>query len=297
MRTPTTDHARAVGVLVALTFVWASTFVVVQTSLESISPQLLLALRFALTGLLLALLRPQDVRQLPALLIPALPLSLSLFAGFALQTEGLLTTTPARSSFLTSLSVVLVPLVELVRSRRPPRAELLGAVALASAGVWVLFLPLRLEWHRGDTLSILGAVSFGFYVVELGRMSRRHSAGALVLAQSVTIALVAGSFAFLVETPRFIPSAGVVVALAYLSLVCTVVTFLLMTWAQARVEPIEAGVIYTLEPVLAAAFSICLGREAPSYKIAAGGALILGAMLISGLGPRESPPAPVEGID
>ena len=291
------QHARALTALVALTTVWGSTFVVVQSTLVRVSPFVLMALRFGLAGGMLALLRPAAARQALSIVSTSLPLSLSMFLGFALQTLGLRETTPARSAFLTSLSVVLVPLVEFVATRRWPKARMLAAVALATGGVAVLFHPIGLEWRRGDTLTLLCTGAFAFYLVELGAMARRHGALALVIAQFVTIAAIAVVCAVTLETPRFSGTPGSYLSLAYLTLVCTVLTFLLMTWAQARVEPIEAGIIYTLEPLAAAIFSIALGRELLSWKVVAGGALILGGMAIAGTAPTVTPPGPMEGID
>jgi drug/metabolite transporter (DMT)-like permease len=274
--------------LFLLTAIWGSTFVVLQSALDSISPFVLIASRFALAALTLvaigAVPLAAAVRAIPA----ALPLSLSMLAGFGLQTIGLQTTTPARSAFLTSLSILLVPPIEFVLVRRRPRAMLLLAVGLAAAGVYLLFRPIGAEWRRGDSLTVIAAVTFAYYIVELARQSRRLDAATLVLSQSLTIAAIAVPLALWFETPRFVPDPGAILGLVYLAIACTAFTFFLMTWAQARVEPLEAAVIYTLEPVVAALFSVALGREPLGFKLVAGGSLIIAAMLTSGIGARES---------
>jgi drug/metabolite transporter (DMT)-like permease len=83
--------------------------VVVQRALQEIPVFHLLAFRFSIATLLLAPLA-RGVRWTKSLLHDGAVLGVCLFVGFALQTAGLLWTTPSRSAFLTGLSVVLVPL-------------------------------------------------------------------------------------------------------------------------------------------------------------------------------------------
>ena len=55
-------------------------------------------------------------------------------------------------------------------------------------------------------------------------------------------------------------------------------------YAQRHLSATEAAVLLTLEPVVAALFSVTVGREAWSLSLAAGGALILAGILLSELG-------------
>jgi drug/metabolite transporter (DMT)-like permease len=292
------DHGRATLALIVLTTVWGSTFVVIQSALAVLSPMVLIAARFVVAGLILAVLRPAVIGEARRALAPALALSIPMYAGFALQTRGLATTTPARSAFVTSLSVVIVPFLQFIATRHLPRPRVALAVALAVAGIYVLFRPLGSEWHRGDTLTLLATFCFAFYIVELGHLSRRWSAMGLVLAQCLTIATLAAAAAFLVESPRLALTAPALAAILYLGIVCTALTFVLMTWAQARVEPIEAAVIYTLEPVVAAIFSLALGREHGGFGLIAGGTMVVAATLAASTGTADTlPPSPPEGID
>jgi drug/metabolite transporter (DMT)-like permease len=291
---PTPGRARAA--LLLLTAIWGSTFVVIDGALEVVSPFVLVATRFALASAVLAAVRPAAARSLPRLLVPALPLGISTIAGFGLQTVGLESTTPTRSAFVTALMVVFVPGIEWARTRRAPGLLALAAVAVATGGVFVLFHPVELQWRHGDTLTLLSAIAFAYYVVELSRLARLYDAAALVLAQTVTIAALAVPCIFAFDgVPRLVPGALALSAIAYLALVCTAFTFVVMTRAQAVVPPVEASVIYTLEPVLAAALSALVGREALGWQVTAGGALVLVATLLASLpaaaAPGTSPPS------
>ncbi len=268
------------------TFLWGSTFVAVQTALKSASPFVLLALRFGLAAASLVLIRPHVLRDFPRLLPKALGLGLATTAGFVLQTAGLTETTPSRSAFLTALFVVIVPFFEAITKRRFPKKALLASVALAVFGVWVLFAPASGAWTRGDTMTVLCALAFAVYVMEVDRLGRVHDAFSLTFAQFavvtvVSVLLIPTQTARLVWTPQF---AGV---LAYLATVCSTLAIVIASKYQPFVSPTEASVLYTTEPVIAAVLSVALGREPFSMRLVLGGAIVVVATGLAGLASIE----------
>jgi drug/metabolite transporter (DMT)-like permease len=56
------------------------------------------------------------------------------------------------------------------------------------------------------------------------------------------------------------------------------------TWAQARVPAVRAAIIFALEPVFAALFSVGLGRERLGRPELIGGALVVLGVLVAELG-------------
>ena len=53
-------------------------------------------------------------------------------------------------------------------------------------------------------------------------------------------------------------------------------------------SPVEAAIIYTLEPVFAAIFSVMLAKDFLTWKLALGGGLIIAAMTLSALRSNRS---------
>ncbi|MGH9393158.1 MAG: EamA family transporter, partial [Terriglobales bacterium] len=115
--------------LAGVTLIWGVTFPVVQAALGDAGPLSFNALRLSLAAILLALIYRPQWRRLPARAwsIWAL-LGLFLATGYGLQTAGLAYTSASVSAFLTSLSVILVPLLlALGWRRRLEPAAWLGA--------------------------------------------------------------------------------------------------------------------------------------------------------------------------
>src|SRR5277367_1618234 len=129
----TFDRKGASGVLpsdlalIGVTAIWGCTFLLVQNALADVSPILFLALRFGVASLALFVVYRKKLMR--AAILPGLASGLFLFAGYALQTEGLKYTTASKSAFLTSLSVPMVPLAgSLVYRLVPKRFELVGVL-------------------------------------------------------------------------------------------------------------------------------------------------------------------------
>ena len=122
-------HVRAEIALALVALIWGGTFVMVKAALADISSLVFLSLRFSLAGVLLLLyFRKQTIFRIPAksLGLAALVGAL-LMSGYVLQTVGLLTTSPAKSAFLTGLYIPLTPIFGAILFRRSPLwQEILG---------------------------------------------------------------------------------------------------------------------------------------------------------------------------
>lgn len=273
--------------ILAATAIWGVSFVVTQTALGDLPVFHLIALRFALA---LALLAPFVMRTRGdwrrAVSRPALLVSTALFAGFILQTSGLLWTTPSRSAFLTGLSVLIVPFIAWATRTERPTGPQLGGTALAAAGLAVLYAPAQggriwEEFNRGDALTVAGAFVFAAHLVLVERALPSVGVGSLAVGQFLFIT-AASSPSFLVQPPRlveFTPRALWTIVLT--GVFASAVAFACQLFAQTRLTAVEAGVILTLEPVFAVLASIALGVERWTASLVTGGGLIVAAMLLA----------------
>lgn len=272
-------HGRAVTGLVLVTLVWGATFTVVKGALADASPLVLVAARFGLASLLLL---PLARRLTRAELAGGLVLGLVFWGGIALQTTGLTETTPSRSAFITSLAAPLVPLVGWVVQRDRPGLRVLVAIAIATAGLYLLTDPGTGGPNRGDVLTAMGAVLFASHIVAIGRFTRHGNAGRLLFVQLATTAVLAALVAPVVGGARFAATPGLILALLFL--VSTAIgTFWYQIRAQRVLSATETGLIFTLEPVFASIMSWLAIGETLSVVQWLGGALVVGAMALSAL--------------
>ena len=204
-------------------------------------------------------------------------LGLLLFFCYVFQVEGLALTSSNRNAFICGLNVLIVPLLG-VLAGKPPERRILVALALAVCGLAALCWDGG-AWGRGDTLALLCALCFGFYIKMMEVRSRKVTRlMTLTAAQIATVAVCAlGWLAADRDAAgrRRRQPARLVVAqysaaccgatrwnLAYLGVVATAAIISLQTWGQRHSSANEAAVIYAFEPAAAAFFALFLaGRN------------------------------------
>jgi drug/metabolite transporter (DMT)-like permease len=282
--------------LFGATFVWGATFAVIQRAIADLPVFHLIALRFTFATLLLLPLA-RGTRLTPRLWRDGLVVGGLLFAGFALQTSGLLWTTPSRSAFLTGLSVVFVPFLGRFAGRPLHPGPVAGSLC-AAVGLWVLYRPgtgtASAPFNRGDLLTCACALAFALYVLAVEGAVRRHRVRSLAVLQFGTVAALSLPSLLLQPMRRaeFTPYA--VTALLVTGILGTALAFLCQLYAQRHLSAVEAGVIFTFEPVIAAAVSVVLGIEPWTLGLTLGGLFVVAAMLITEIwgGPEDvAPPA------
>lgn len=284
--------------LLGSTAIWGTSFVIVQKALEDIPAFHLIAYRFTIATLLLLPLARRGAGWTRELRRDGTLIGVLLFAGFVLQTFGLLWTTPSRSAFLTALSVILVPILGLFAGRRLRWGPAAGSVC-AAAGLWFLYRPdtSEIPFNRGDALTLACAVVFAVYVLRLESATRRNSMAPLAVVQfGVVAALALPSLLF--DPPEASDFTGYpLFAIVAMGVFATALAFVAQLYAQRHLSAVEAGVILTLEPVIAAAFSVMQGVEPWTSSLLVGGALILAAMLVTELGgAADDIPPPEAGV-
>jgi drug/metabolite transporter (DMT)-like permease len=293
-----TARTRAELLLLGVTLSWGGSFLVVKDTLGTLEPFTLIALRFTLAALALALAfgraafaLGEDARGRSQVGVAA-GIGLLLWAGFALQTAGLATTTPARSGFITATYVGMVPLLGRVLFGRSLGARTLVVITGALVGLFLLCDPRGEGVYAGDWLTLLAAVAFAAHLLAIERRGPAFAWRALSFAQMAVVAAIAAPLALAFEdaSPRF--SGRSLGAIAYLGLVCSALGFLAQTWAQRHTSATRAGLIFSLESLFAALLSVAVDAESLTSWQWAGGLLLVGAVIAgesdSASGEREA---------
>ncbi len=286
-------RTKAEALLLLVTLIWGSTFVVVKEALKDASPLPFLTVRFTLASLLLFVVlgRGQTDRRS---LLAGLILGLALFGGFFFQTYGQAYTTPSKCAFITGFSVILVPLIMVFHGFRMRGASIAGGL-LGLAGIYLLVLPSGINAiNRGDVFTLIGAVCFAIHIVLVGKYTQRFSFLHLVPTQVLAVALLAASIMPLDSNRMFHWTSRLAFAFIVAAIFATGFAFSVQNWAQQFIPPAHAALIFALEPVFAALISRVALGEHLGGKVLLGSALILTGMIISEVwgGPN---PSPVEG--
>lgn len=204
-----------------------------------------------------------------------------LFVASALQQAGLVYTTAGNAGFITSLYVVLVPIVLFFGWKERPFWTQIVAVFLAISGGYLLSTGGEFHIQSGDLLELAGALFWAFHVVVLGKFASRYdalrfSAGQFLVSGMLNLGV--GAFT------ESIPMAQIwlfVGALLYTAIFSVGVGYTLQVWAQRHTPPTDAAILLSLEAVFAVLFGWLVLGEVLSPIQALGCGLIFVAVLLA----------------
>ncbi len=274
--------------LLAVAVFWGSNFVIVKDALELIAPFTYLGLRFSAAALILALIFWKKMRQINRRdLIRGSLVGFFLFAGFGFQTIGLLYTTPAKSGFITGISVVIVPFLYFLATRISPGWWSFAGGVLAVSGLFLLSASETLEFAFGDLLTVICAFLFAAHIVFLGLYAPRHDAIILSTIQLAFTGLASFVAAFFSESVAniFTYPPAIWAAILYAVIFCTIGAFLTQTLAQRFTPPTHAAIILSLEAVFAGVFAFFFWDEQFTLRKLAGALLIFTGIAITEMKP------------
>jgi len=286
LRDPHPDRFKADLVLLTACIGWGSTFAIVKGALDDASPNLFLAVRFAIGTLAAALLARRSLSDLPSLKAGAI-LGFFLWIGFELNIWGLQLTSATHSGFITSLCVVLVPPIGFFAFRQRIHLSAWAGALLAGIGLVVLALPTLMRGGSiiGDTITVLSAVAYAFHLLFTDRFASKVKPAPTVTAQLAVVAVLS-ALATPFETMRFNLTPALAAALAFTGIFASAIFLFMQLWAQARTSAVRAALVLSLEPLFAALFARFLLGDALLPEIWQGGALILCGILLSEIWPR-----------
>jgi len=278
--------------LLLATAIWGWTFVLVKEGMGLVGPLGFLAARFLLATVVLGLLFPRAIARTDRrTLARGALVGLALFAGYLLQTWGLVYTTATKSGLLTGLSVALVPLLARGTSRERVRPWHWAGALLAAGGLvtFVLAQGGVSGFNVGDLLTVGCAVAFAVHLLLVDRFVRTDDYRGLLFVQVAVVALLSTAGTLVFET---IPTAWpgkLVEAVLVTSLLATVLCFWLYNRFQVYSTPTYSAILFTMEPVFAGLCGFLLLGETLTPLQGAGAFLILLGMLVPRLLERNRP--------
>ena len=296
-----TSIRRAELMLLVVTVCWGMSFPAIKAATPYVTPAMFVTIRFVLASLLLLAIWPAVCRDLPAasrshpyrLLLDRTAwrwgglLGVLVAIGYTTQTIGLHTTSANNSAFITSLSVVMVPVFLLILRGVRPEPKVAAAVVLAVCGLALMTRPDLGRLAPGDLWTLGCAVSYAFYLIYLNDALARAPYQAILWITMAVCAGINAVWAFAVERTAPEPTAALGVSLLVTTLLSTILALYLQNRYQRFTTPTRAALIFAAEPVFAAIFSwMSLGEKLGGGGLAGGG-LILAAVLVTEMGGRR----------
>src|SRR5687767_2747430 len=208
-----------------------------------------------------------------------------LTAGLVTQHLALDRGSEAVIAFLTSLTILFVPLLMTIVLRRPPPAVLWIGVALAMVGVWMMTGGSPTGFGVGEALGVVCAVLFSMHLISVNAILGNDAPARMAAGQFLTVGLITLFICCFVErgpeslapsrTLQLMTSPGVGLNLALMILFVTIGAFGLQTFFQPSIDPTRAALLYLVEPIFAALYPWIMHGRGLSAIATAGALLIL----------------------
>jgi drug/metabolite transporter (DMT)-like permease len=281
---------RLIGAFLLLTVVWGTTWAVIRVGLTGMPPFTGVALRFAIAGgLLLVLARAQRVplgrsrRELGLWVVNGV-LSFCVSYSVVYWCEQYIPSGLTAVLFATNPLLVAL-LAQLLLPGERMSAAGVGGLLLGLLGVAVIFsddLHL-LGGERVRTAALVMLISPAVTALS-SVLIKRWGAGIHPLSLLFCAAVLTPVALTVERGARIVLDARTVLAVLYLALFGSALTFTVFYWLLARVSATRASLISYLIPIVAVALGAVLFQEPLRPRLLTGSALVLaGVVLVSAL--------------
>lgn len=265
--------------LLLVAIIWGLGFVPQRLGLDYFDPSFFNAMRFALGALVLMplMLLMKNVRlscifNQSTLLLGA-SLGFLLFGGAYFQQISLQTTSVANVAFITSLYVILVPLLGYFIGYRYSWLVWLGGIT-AIVGLYLMTGSSTDVSLKGDILALIGSVFWALHILLLAKRAGAHNQVALAFLQFSVCAVLSLAFALAYEE-RLLSNQWQAYQWPLLNgLLVVGVAYTIQVLVMDKAEPFVASLILSLEAV----FGAVAGYLVFSEQLAA--AALIGAVMI-----------------
>ena len=271
--------------MLLITLIWGGTFPIIRQSLHYANVNWFVALRFLLAALLFLPFVIKRLRNTSIeLLFISAVLGLLTGLGYYAQTLGLKTIGSAESAFITSMSVILIPLLlPLFKLGHPKRLEYL-AVILCAIGVYILTDADLAKLSIAHFWTFICAVTTALNVIYLQYISKRIDDFVLCAFYQIIFATIVPLGSSIYHHQYDVQwNLTLSTGLLYCAVLATVVTFFLQTRYQQYTSPTKVGMIFTMEPVFASIFAFLFNQEMITRTVIVGGGIILLSLLLTEL--------------
>ncbi len=276
--------------LTVAVLIWGSTFIAQSVGMDSVGPFTFLAVRCLLAVAFLlpviALFERKDLKSYfikwknKRLWIAGFFCGLSLFVASAPQQMSLVDTDAGKAGFLTSLYVILVPVIGLFFGKKPT-TNIITSIFLAVAGLYLLSCAGVSAIRLSDFLLLLSALSFAVQIICVERLGSGLDSLRLNCIQCLAAGCFASLFMFSMEAPKMDAIFSCWLPLIYAGILSNGIAYSLQVMGQQKIESNTASIIMSCEGVVAAICGWLILKEQMTPWELLGCGLVFTAVILS----------------
>lgn len=275
--------------LVLTAAIWGFAFVVVKDSLSYIGATWMVGIRFTLAAICLSLVSINRFKNITKKnFLHGCFLGILLWAGYETQTIGCNWTTAGKNAFLTTVYVILVPLLGWPVFKKRPQWYVWVAAFLSITGIALLALKGESEtWYlmnKGDVLTLFCGFFFAIHILAGSFFVKYEDVILLSIFQFLVagvLGLILAPFTDSALNVNLFYNKNVILSLLYLGIFSSLIAFCLQNIGLKYVPSSLASLFLSLESVFGVLFGCFILKEELTFKMILGCCLIFIAILIA----------------
>ena len=274
--------------LILTAVIWGSGFIGTEYAIDAgAKTSLIISMRFMLSGLILLVVFYKDIIKIDKKTFKiGVTAGGILFLGFYLQTFGQANTTVSNSSFLTGTSVIMVPFLVWIITKKAPKAKFFVLGLMSLVGITILtvdFSGAKMSFNSGDIFVFISALLFAGHITYLGIKGKGLNTKQMTFLQMMTAGVcgVIVMLVFDIEAANVATISKAFLPTLYLAVFSGCICYYLQTTAQQFTTPSKAGLFLSTEGFFGSLFSVMLGMDVLTMSLVVGGTIILSSVALS----------------
>lgn len=274
--------------LVLTAAIWGFAFVVVKDSLDYIGSVYMVAIRFTIAALGLGIIFCKRLKKLDKKhLIMGAVTGFFLFAGYVVQTIGCFYTTAGKNAFLTTIYVILIPLISWPLYKKRPGWYVWVAAIMSVTGIGLLALGNEdiAGMNRGDVLTLICGLFYALHILWTEKCNKAGCDTMLITFLQFLFSAVYGWILAPFMDGAFpihaIQNPRIIVSMLYLGLLSSMLCFSLQNIGLKYVQSSLASLFLSFESVFGVLFSTLFLHEQITLRMGTGCVLIFLAVVLA----------------
>lgn len=281
-------------ILIITALIWGTAFVAQSVGMDYVGPFTFITARYIVGGLflipciyLLDKMNKKTVKESShndkkTLFVAGILCGIALFTASCFQQIGIQYTTVGKSGFITSLYIVIVPMLGILFKKKVP-AKVWISVVISLIGLYLLCMNEVFSISRGDFFILICAFCFSIHILIIDKYSSLVDGVRMSCIQFFVAGLLGGIPMLIFENPQIKDILNACSPILYAGIMSSGVAYTLQIIGQRYTSPVLATLIMSLESVFAALSGWIILGEILSLKEFAGCCLVFAAIILAQL--------------
>lgn len=278
--------------------IWGFAFIAQSVSMDYVDPCTFTFSRFLIGGVVLipvilimnrgkkSTTEEKAGSQWKTTLVAGICCGIPLGAGSIAQQYGVKYTTVGKAGFITTLYIIIVPIMGLFLKKKVHLKVWISAV-IAVIGLYLICMTESFSISNGDAMVLVCAFIFSIQIMFVDYFSPKADPVKISCIQFFVAAVVAGIGTIAFEKPVMSDIIDAGIPILYAGVLSSGVAYTLQVVAQRNTDPTIASLIMSLESVIATLAGWFILDQHLSAKELSGCALVFAAVILTQLPDRK----------